>query len=365
MNLRRARSPEERPSTNTSVGRIEILDLAHELVQKTDREGFVETRQYHELRRFATEALDWTASKRIELVEHGRRRQRREATQSLADARERLSKAVAKLPPRSRDSIQKPFEQFDRAAKKQLTTLLDEIQIYRTLSTVGTTTAVFAHEAAKPVGQITKLVDEVVRRAKRILASVYEEEPSDLLGMNRRAASALDSYAKLPLDLLQHNKRRPGSANIGIVVANIVALLKPFLTDARIETSVEARTEEVLVFASVASLESVVANLLINCVNAFTNAEGGGPQQRRIIVRYEATDKTALLTVLDNGPGLRGIRPNEIWLPGRTTIPGGTGLGLTIVRDTIGDLGGEVTVKSPGELGGAEFAVVLPRLGAT
>ncbi|GAG05310.1 unnamed protein product, partial [marine sediment metagenome] len=46
------------------------------------------------------------------------------------------------------------------------------------------------------------------------------------------------------------------------------------------------------------------------------------------------------------------------------TRPNGTGLGLTIVRDTVTDLGGTVDALEKGELGGAEFIIELPILGA-
>ena len=73
--------------------------------------------------------------------------------------------------------------------------------------------------------------------------------------------------------------------------------------------------------------------------------------------------KWALLAIMDNGPGIVNIKLNEIWLPGRTTIPGGTGFGLTIVRDAVTDLGGTVSAIANGETGGAEFVVKLPLIG--
>jgi C4-dicarboxylate-specific signal transduction histidine kinase len=67
-----------------------------------------------------------------------------------------------------------------------------------------------------------------------------------------------------------------------------------------------------------------------------------------------------LLRVLDNGPGIIGLSIDDIWLPGRSSRRGGTGLGLTIVRDTAADLGGRAYAVPKGELGGAEFLIELP-----
>ena len=72
-----------------------------------------------------------------------------------------------------------------------------------------------------------------------------------------------------------------------------------------------------------------------------------------------------LLRVLDNGPAIDGLSINDIWLPGQSTTPEGTGLGLTIAKDAVTELGGTIEAKARGELGGAEFIVELPLLEAS
>jgi nitrogen fixation/metabolism regulation signal transduction histidine kinase len=50
-------------------------------------------------------------------------------------------------------------------------------------------------------------------------------------------------------------------------------------------------------------------------------------------------------------------------LPGHTTNPNGTGLGLTIVKDAVNDLGGNVEAFAKSDLGGAKIVVELPIIG--
>ena len=71
------------------------------------------------------------------------------------------------------------------------------------------------------------------------------------------------------------------------------------------------------------------------------------------------------MTVSDNGPGIKGIRPRDIWLPGQSTRSGGTGLGLTIVRDTVLDFGGKVDAAETSDLGGAAIMIEIPIIGMT
>jgi C4-dicarboxylate-specific signal transduction histidine kinase len=77
-------------------------------------------------------------------------------------------------------------------------------------------------------------------------------------------------------------------------------------------------------------------------------------------VRTDVDNGTVILDVADNGPGIRNIAIEEIWLPGRGTTNRGVGLGLTIVRDIVIGFGGDVTAEAKGDLGGAQFTVKIP-----
>ena len=112
---------------------------------------------------------------------------------------------------------------------------------------------------------------------------------------------------------------------------------------------------------SVALVEAILTNLLTNAVKALDSVEA---DDRLIIVRLERSMEKELvvLTVMDSGPGILNIGLEEIWLPGRTTSKDGTGFGLTIVKDSVTDLGGEVRAIKEGAIGGAEFIVTLPQV---
>lgn len=107
-----------------------------------------------------------------------------------------------------------------------------------------------------------------------------------------------------------------------------------------------------------AAVDAIVTNLITNTINAFR-------QQRSAVASRELTIRTKILAdqvelrVSDNGPGITNISLKDIWLPGETTTRG-TGLGLTIVRDVVADLGGSAKARAHGSLGGAEFTILLP-----
>ncbi|MCQ3804860.1 MAG: ATP-binding protein [bacterium] len=82
-----------------------------------------------------------------------------------------------------------------------------------------------------------------------------------------------------------------------------------------------------------------MANLITNAIRAFQHSETL-VEGRELKIRTVESGNELLISVTDNGPGIRGIGRADIWSPGQTTTPGGTGIGLTIVRDEAVGLGG-------------------------
>jgi signal transduction histidine kinase len=75
----------------------------------------------------------------------------------------------------------------------------------------------------------------------------------------------------------------------------------------------------------------------------------------------DGSERFILLTVEDDGPGIRAEALAKVFDPFYTTKQKGTGLGLTIVRRNIEHLGGHVTVESPARGGiGTRFVIHLP-----
>lgn len=361
MNLRRAQSPEERPSTNTSLGRVAIYDTQGVLVQKTDRSGFIEDEEFDELRTFARDSLEWLANRRMDVAEKRRAKTRTEGPKKVRRLRKSLLRAIGKAPAATQESLQLAVEAYDRSREKEAQGLRREVQLYRTLSTAGIMAATFAHESS---GNSIKIVDQSIRaierRARKLLGDDYAmslEQPVE------RIAKALESFAVLgsaTLSLLDHDKRRVGRVEIHSVVSNVLKLFKPFFEGRDVEVATKLMPGEPYLRGTEAALESVLTNLISNSLVAF---EHGGTSSRKIGIATSPVDGSVALTLSDNGPGIEGISLKDIWLPGRTTRPHGTGLGLTIVHDTVKDLGGAVEAVENGDMGGAQFTITLPILG--
>ena len=360
MNLRRVRSPEERPGTNTSIGRVVVTDTDARLVQKTDRSGYVEDEAFTDLVRFAQDAMDWMANRRMEAAERRRAKERSFVSTRSRAAQRALQTAIDQVPRSDREPLVAAFKQYDRSRDQEADTLRKEVQLYRTLSTAGITAATFAHESSgNPIKVIRQSVDALARRASKMLGDRYESELSRPVTGIRRAVSSLSVLGNATLKLLDHDKRRLSRVDLHDVVREVVETFRPFLDGRSVATAVCLCSGNPYVRGSRAAIESIVTNLLNNSLTAF---ESAGTMGRRIEIASSIEDGRWRLAVSDNGPGITDISTRDMWLPGRTTRKNGTGLGLTIVRDAVRDLDGDVDAREHGGLGGAEIIVEIPLL---
>lgn len=103
-------------------------------------------------------------------------------------------------------------------------------------------------------------------------------------------------------------------------------------------------------------LEHVLINLL-------ANAAAYSPKGTQISIKIEHTKTHAIVSVLDEGPGLPEEELTKVFerfyrAPG--TPAGGTGLGLSIAKSLIEAQNGKVEAKNRIERSGCQFSITLP-----
>lgn len=361
MNLRRVRSPEERPGTNTSIGRVDVTDRRERLVQKTDRSGFIEDESFIELRLFAQDAMGWMANRRMEAAEKRRSRERTSAPKRVDVARRKVKKEIDNVPSELRKTTEQAFAAYESARDHEVNLLQKEIQLYRTLSTAGITAVTFAHESSgNPVKVVSQSIEAIARRTRKLLKDDYSKSLQKPVDGIRRAVRSLAVLGTATLKLVDHEKRRVSRVDLHELLQEVLDTYDPFLKGRDVTVQTDFYAGNPYLRGSDAAIESIFTNLLNNSLAAF---ESGGTHDRVVRVSTSISLDRWTLTVSDNGPGIQDIRKTDIWLPGHTTRKNGTGLGLTIVRDAVKDLGGEVDAIERGELGGAVITVELPILG--
>lgn len=361
LNLRRAKSPELRPSTNTAVGRVRLLGSPEQLMQKTDRSGFIENESFHEMRQFAIDALDWMARWRLAQRENRRAQTKQELPKKIQEAADSVLSAIAELPTNTaqKRQLEKTFKQYESRRERKDRELEREVLLYRSLCTVGTTAATFAHESRKPLTNIVRAANIVGEIGRSRLGLLYEGEFGRHIELICRSARGLQGFTRVTTRLLDHDKRRKGRVDWHDSISEVVELLSPHLERMRIDVSVALCDDRPALHGTAAAFEAILMNLLTNAMNAIRRQRSPKPK-RQILIKTSVSRGIGLLEVLDSGPGIRDLPIEDIWLPGQTTTPHGTGLGLTIVRDCAHELGGRATAQIEGALGGGHFLVELP-----
>lgn len=104
-----------------------------------------------------------------------------------------------------------------------------------------------------------------------------------------------------------------------------LAALIPAVARLEQRIAVEVDTgEPLLVQADPDQLEQALINLLRNAVEASLSTHGG------VLMRWRSEGERALIEIFDDGPGLPGS--DNLFVPFFTTKPGGSGIGLALVR---------------------------------
>lgn len=102
-------------------------------------------------------------------------------------------------------------------------------------------------------------------------------------------------------------------------------------------------------------------------LNLLDNAVKYGPPGQTVTVRITANERSAVLTVDDQGPGVPPADRTRVWEPFRRldreerAVIAGSGMGLAIVHELVERMNGTVRIEDAAGTG-ARFIVELPRL---
>jgi nitrogen fixation/metabolism regulation signal transduction histidine kinase len=119
----------------------------------------------------------------------------------------------------------------------------------------------------------------------------------------------------------------------------------------------EKESEEIIAKIDRTQLIRIITNLVKNAIQAIPDQQ----ETKSIVVRMKRNRKTVLITVKDNGIGIKEKDQNRIFEPKFTTKNSGMGLGLSIIKNIIENYKGSITFESQyGQ--GTTFTVSLPIL---
>lgn len=237
-------------------------------------------------------------------------------------------------------------------ANEELQQMQEHLIRNERLAAIGQLAAGVSHEIDNPVGIILGyaelLLDDLPMgdaRRDDVLAIIDECQrckriTGGLLGFARSASVCREEFS------------------LNALVRETLESLQPQKLFRYIGIAFQPAAEAVPIIGDADQLRQVFINLLLNAAQAM-NGHG------QLTVAIERQAATALVRVIDSGPGIAQELREKIFVPFYSTkAPGqGTGLGLPICRKLVEDHGGAIWLDAVDGEGGARFLIRLPLAG--
>jgi signal transduction histidine kinase len=235
------------------------------------------------------------------------------------------------------------------------------------MASLGNLVAGIAHEINTPLGAI-RASGETMKAALQKLAPRLDSAEPDLSKTiatletsSRTVVSATDRIVRMVRSLRSFARLDAAAMDWFDLNECVQSTLPLVQHEVKRPLQLETRLGELpKILCHPNQLNQVIINLVMNGVHAVRSA--GRPGTVIVETRWDDPRSLAILSVRDDGVGIRPEHLDRIFDPGFTTkgVGVGTGLGLSIVYRIVGDHGGRMWVDSTwGE--GTEAIVELPR----
>jgi signal transduction histidine kinase len=215
----------------------------------------------------------------------------------------------------------------------------------------------FTHDLRTPLATVKGYIELV-----RMDGPITDRQEEDLVGITK-AANLMKSLIEDLLELSRLERLEQLTREKIHLEASVEATLNSMKLLAKtkgIELVFDEHIGDLVIEGNSVLLSRAVGNLLDNAVK-FT------PKGGRINVKLGQTKGQALVSVIDNGPGIQARDLPRVFekffraRPELDDLPG-TGLGLAIVKTIAEQHGGQVWVESQPDLG-STFTIALPLVG--
>ena len=341
LGVRRVNHPTRHVTSNQIVGAVHIRgDASKGLIEKTNREGFIEDDTFEIFQELVSFALT-----QIEF-ERNRDKERIRATYSQRQYREPVVQEVLRL----KDAV----ERYPKA-KEELLPLIEAIEtqyietreVLMTAAGAGLAFAVVIHEVEKGVATFARGVSRGMSVAEfKELAIHLTELMEGLTYLTRRSP----------------DKKEKASAIIKHAIFNTNFRLKHH--DVQIMNGIDSGDED---FEIRCTRRLVIATLMNLIDNSIFWLGTKGAEDKRIYIGTREMDRgQKVIFVADTGPGFQDP-PDLLVKPFMTRRPDGTGLGLHIADEIMKAHKGALLFPTASDLGlpamysGAVVALEFPR----
>jgi signal transduction histidine kinase len=229
------------------------------------------------------------------------------------------------------EELQRNFEQMKRAER---------------LYALGQLSAGLAHEIRNPLASIAGATGILQR-------SPHPGRQAECLDIIDKECRRLNQLLTNFLDFAKPPEPRYQTVNLSLLLDSVIGLVSHATGATPVALRKDVRVELAPMESDPELLKQVMINLIINAFQAMP--EGG-----EVLISARPQGEDVLIQVADEGCGVRAEHRDRIFDPFFTTKENGTGLGLAVAHQIVGQLGGGLTAEA-NQGRGMTFAVLLPR----
>ncbi len=212
------------------------------------------------------------------------------------------------------------------------------------LGAIGELAAGLAHELRNPMTSVQMALANLRQETR-------ETETAERIDMIIDEVKRVTGLLNQHLEQARHRPETPVRVDVCADIKTLIALASYQLRE---DISIRFEGEENLTCLLPRSrLRQILLNLILNAGQALNGTAGD------ILVQTRHREQTLELTVKDTGPGFPQAQLDTWVQPFRSTRPGGTGIGLVMVKRFVDDLGGKLQLTNRPE-GGACVTLLLP-----
>lgn len=363
LNAKRTSSPEHRIGTQNVIGIVYITrDNNPGLQDVLSRENMYDTAEFAALKSFTNLAFDKYTELQLNARKKAERKAKEEGKKALKNAKKSVdifSQKVTELKKSIQISIEDEVSPTDIATnigaemqkvltaaetsfveiknaytyyKKQTDFRSREMQIYRNIATLGISAAMFGHEALNQTVDAKAIINDIIADYDTVIkeAEGLEEQILDL----QKDLVLIDEKADFYRNYLRKEKQ-DCSTNVNIVdtLNNLLKQHKSAFDAINVIPKVkyDGDKKKYKTWAYEGDIDSVFTNLITNSYKALKKCTD------KKILEFDIKLNDAIFTidVINNGKPIEPDSRDKIFEPMFSTYSDGTGLGLTIIQDTL------------------------------
>ncbi|MBX7221473.1 MAG: HAMP domain-containing histidine kinase [Blastocatellia bacterium] len=223
------------------------------------------------------------------------------------------------------------------------------------LEVTGRLVAAIAHDLRTPLASIIYNTDFVISRHDQLSRDLVLDSLAEVKIACQRMKRSIDGF----LDFARLGVPHTSNVSLREVCDRVMSLLRPTFRDGGHSLSVSLPEEAAWVQANPITLEQILVNLVLNAIES-------APRRVQVVIHSKlAPERTGPqgqpmigIFVQDNGDGIVEEIRGKIFEPFFSSKANAIGLGLTMAREAVAELGGLMSCEStPGK--GTQMALYL------